>query len=162
MRLDKTGRERPQPLVGKEEEDRLSRNMLIWLNTFPDKPVGFINYEFLEDDTAGMALSTIPGAYITAYDILGSYDAEYQFKVIYRIKPGSKTPDNRLKADELLDALGDWALGQTPYIGENMTATEVAPVTRAGLYAVCENGDEDHQILIKLGKYAAERTGSAL
>lgn len=150
--------EKPRPLVDKREEDQLSRKVLIWLNTFPDIPddvlVGNsmtpINFEFLSDNIPCMSLSTVPGAYITAYDILGGYDAEYQFKVIYRIVPASTTPDKRLKADELLDALGEWAKSQTPFIGENMTVTAIQPVTRAYLYDIYENGDEDHLILMKL------------
>ena len=155
MDLDKRERGQLRPLVGKKEEDQLSRNVLIWLNTFPEKPVAFINYEYLEDNAECMALSTVPGAYITAQDILGGYDAEYQFKVIYRILHAAKTPDRRLKADELLDALGDWASGQQPYIGEDMTVTSIRPATRSHLYALYENGDEDHQILMKLAYHVS-------
>ena len=68
--------------------------MLVWANTFPDKPVAVIKYEFLDiDDAAGdetaMALSTIQGTYITRQYIVGGYQAEYQFKLISRIKPGN-------------------------------------------------------------------------
>lgn len=48
------------------------------------------------------ALSTIQGTYITRRYILGGYQAEYQFKLIYRIKPGDSI-DKRLEADELLN-----------------------------------------------------------
>src|SRR5699024_11838759 len=44
------------------EVDRISRSMMVWANTFPDKPVTVIKYEFLDvDDITGdetaMALS---------------------------------------------------------------------------------------------------------
>ena len=32
------GTDKPRPLVAAEEEDKISRNVLIWLNTFPDIP----------------------------------------------------------------------------------------------------------------------------
>ena len=122
--------------------------MLVWLNTFPQKPVDLIRFEFLPADSAAMAMSTIQAAYIVKKYILGGYQAEYQFKVIYRIKPGNSN-DKRLKADELLNALGDWALTQTPDIGTGRRVIRVEPTTRSSLFAMYDNGDEEHQILIK-------------
>lgn len=123
--------------------------MLVWLNTFPQKPVDLIRFEFLPADSAAMAMSTIQAAYIVKKYILGGYQAEYQFKVIYRIKPGNSN-DKRLKADELLNALGDWALTQTPDIGTGRRVIRVEPTTRSSLFAMYDNGDEDHQILMKM------------
>lgn len=144
-------KERPVQLVAREEEDRVSRNVLKWLNTFPGIPeaVGSIKYEVLKDDTVCMALSTVQGAYIVERNIIGGYTAEYQFKVIYRIKPGNSM-DQRLKADECLDALGDWAAGQKPDIGRGLTVQELEAATRSSLYAMYENGDEDHQIFLRM------------
>ena len=96
-----------------------------------------------------MAMSTIQAAYIVKKYILGGYQAEYQFKVIYRIKPGNSN-DKRLKADELLNALGDWTLTQTPDIGTGRRVIRVEPTTRSSLFAMYDNGDEDHQILMKM------------
>ena len=135
--------------VSAAEEYQVSRKLLVWLNTYPDKPVDLIRFEFLPADTTAMAMSTIQAAYILQKYILGGYKAEYQFKLIYRIKPGNSN-DKRLKADELLDALGDWTIGQRPDIGEGKTVVSVEPTTRSSLFAVYENGDEDHQILMKL------------
>ena len=94
-------KEKPRILAAAEEVDKISRSMLVWVNTFPEKPVEIIKYEFLEteqgEETA-MALSTIQGTYITKRFILGGYQAEYQFKLIYRIKPG-RSNDKRLEAD---------------------------------------------------------------
>ena len=131
------------------EEDQISRKMLVWLNTFPQKPVDLIRFEFLPTDSAAMAMYTIQAAYIVKKYILGGYQAEYQFKVIYRIKPGNSN-DKRLKADELLNALGDWALTQTPDIGTGRRVILVEPTTRSSLFAMYDNGDEDHQILMKM------------
>ena len=135
--------------VSAAEEYQVSRKLLVWLNTYPEKPVDLIRFEFLPADRTAMAMSTIQAAYILKKYILGGYKAEYQFKLIYRIKPGNSN-DKRLKADELLDALGDWTIGQRPDIGEGKTVVSVEPTTRSSLFAVYENGDEDHQILMKL------------
>lgn len=151
--------EKPLPLVAAEEEDKISRNVLIWLNTFPDipdsvlsgNPMTPINFEFLMDNRPCMALSTIQAPYIVERYIVGGYKAEYQFKVIYRIILGTtSSPDKRLKADELLDRLGDWVQQGKPDLGPGIRALKVEATTRSSLFAMYENGDEDHQILMKL------------
>ena len=96
-----------------------------------------------------MAMSTIQAAYIVRKYIAGGYVADYQFKIIYRVKPGNSN-DKRLKADELLNAIGDWANGQKPDIGDDKRVISMEPTTRSSLFAMYENGDEDHQILMKL------------
>lgn len=146
--------EKIKKTVSAAEEDQVSRKLLAWLNTFPDKPVDLIRFEFLPADTASMALSTIQAAYIVKKYILGGYQAEYQFKVIYRMKPGNSN-DKRLKADEMLNALGDWAelfggVNNDPFIGEGKRVIRIEPTTRSSLFAMYENGDEDHQILMKM------------
>lgn len=141
-------------LVDKAEKDQISRNMVIWANTFPDLPADLsgdmpINFEYLVADYPCMALSTIQSTHIIKRYIMGGYQAEYQFKLIYRIKPG-KSIDKRLKADELLDRFGDWARTQKPYIGDNLQVIRIDSTTRSSMFAVYENGDEDHQILMKM------------
>lgn len=141
----------PLAFVEQAEEEKMSRKVMVWINTFPDIPpeVDTIRYESLKDDVTSMALSTIQGAYITRRYILGGHEAEYQFKVIYRIKPGNSM-DARLKADELLDKLGVWASRNKPDLGEGIRALRATPTSQSSLYAIYENGDEDHQILMKL------------
>ena len=151
--------DKPQQLVEAAEEDQISRNVLIWLNTFPDipedvlagNPMTPVNFEFLTNNKPCMALSTIQAPYITKRYILGGYQAEYQFKVIYRIIPGiTSSPDKRLKADELLDRMGDWMYRGKPDLGEGVRALRVEATTRSSKFAEYENGDEDHQILAKM------------
>lgn len=149
-----TSENKPVLLVSKTEEDQVSRNMVIWANTFPDLPDDLagdpaINFEYLVADFPCMALSTIQSTHILKRYILGGYLAEYQFKIIYRVKPGNSI-DKRLKADELLDRFCDWARTQHPYIGENMRVLRIEATTRSSMFAVYENGDEDHQILMKM------------
>lgn len=143
--------EKIKKTVSAAEEDQVSRKLLVWLNTYPELPddIDVIRFEFLPADTSAMAVSTIQAAYIVRKYILGGYQAEYQFKIIYRMKPGSSN-DKRLKADELLNAIGDWASGQKPDIGDNKRVISFEPTTRSSLFAMYENGEEDHQILMKL------------
>lgn len=136
-------------LVSATEEQNISRAVMAWINTYPDLPVSLINFEQLKADAVSMALSTIQGAYILQKYILGGHRGEYQFKLIYRIKPGASN-DARLKADELLNAMGDWVAENYPNLGENVRVVRVEATTRSSLFAVYENGDEDHQILMRL------------
>ena len=146
--------EKKRSLVAAEEVDKISRSLSVWANTFPGKPVAVIRYEFLDidektgDETA-MALSTIQGTYITRRYILGGYQAEYQFKIIYRIKPGNSN-DKRLQADEMLNRFGDWAMTQKPDLGEGINALKVEPTTQSSKFAEYEDGYEDYQILMRL------------
>lgn len=141
--------EKIKKAVSAAEEDQVSRKLLVWLNTYPELPVDLIRFEFLPADTSAMAMSTIQAAYIVRKYITGGYVAEYQFKIIYRVKPGNSN-DKRLKADELLNAIGDWANGKKPDIGDDKRVISMEPTTRSSLFAMYENGDEDHQILMKL------------
>ena len=141
-------------MASSEEVGRISRSMLVWANTFPNKPVAVIKYELLDideaaGDDAAMALSTIQGTYITRQYIIGGYQAEYQFKIIYRIKPGTSN-DKRLQADEMLNRFGDWARTQKPDLGADINALRVEPTTQSSKFAAYEDGYEDYQILMRL------------
>lgn len=93
-------------------------------------------------------MSTIQSAYKVLEYITGGYKAEYQFKIIYRVIPGNST-DKRLQADALLNKLGTWATQHKPDLSP-LVSVRVEPTTQASLFAMYENGDEDHQILMKL------------
>lgn len=141
---------KPIEFVSGIEESMVSRNMLGWLNTFPNIPIAIslIDYEFIEPGATCMALSLIQGTYIVERYINDVYIAEYQFSIIYRTKPDS--PDARLKADELLNQLGDWATGQSPYIGDGLEVQELKQTMRSTLCASMEDGWEDHQIFMRM------------
>ena len=136
-------------LTSAEEEARISRAIMVWINGWSGIPetISRINFEQLEDDKPSMALSTIQGAYIVRRYITGGHMGEYQYKLIYRIKPATSN-DARLKADEVLNDFGAWAADNPPTIGNGNTRMEA--VSRASIFAAYENGDEDHQILMKL------------
>ena len=138
-------------LVSSEEEQDISRKMMIWVNSFldDDMPAATINYEFLAADSAGMALSVIQGAYITRKYLLGEHEAEYQFKIIARIFPGTSN-DKRLKADAVLNRFGDWAMQNYPSLGDGIRVRRMETASRATMFARYEGGAEDHHILMKM------------
>lgn len=138
-------------LVSSEEEQDISRKMMIWANFFSDDdmPAATINYEFLAADSAGMALSVIQGAYITRKYLLGGHEAEYQFKIIARIFPGTSN-DKRLKADAVLNRFGDWAMQNYPSLGDGIRVRRMETASRATMFARYEGGSEDHHILMKM------------
>lgn len=138
-------------LVSAEEEQDISRKMMIWANSFSDDdmPAATINYEFLAADSASMALSVIQGAYITRKYLLGGHEAEYQFKIIARIFPGTSN-DKRLKADAVLNRFGDWAMQNYPSLGDGIRVRRMETASRATMFARYEGGAEDHHILMKM------------
>ena len=143
--------EKQKKLVSAEEEQDISRKMMVWVNSFSDDdlPAATINYEFLAADSASVALSVIQGAYITRRYLLGGHEAEYQFKIIARIKPGGSN-DKRLKADAVLNRFGDWAMQNYPSLGDGVRVRRMEAVSRAAVFAVYQGGWEDHQILMKM------------
>lgn len=145
--------DRPVEFVPAREENGISRHVLDWLNTFPGLPLYIerLDYEFMDAGTVCMALSLVQSAYIVERFIDGSYIADYQFKIIYRINPGgAKGTKARLDADEMLDQLGAWADGQSPYIGDGLDVQELEQTTPAALFARMEGGWEDHQIFFRM------------
>ena len=135
-------------VVSAAEEREISRSLLAWLNTAPDKPER-INFEFLADDGTGLSLSAIQTAVKTRQYIGGGYEAQYQFSIIYRSQPGDN--DSRLRAVEVLNDLGEWAENNTgSLLLENARVRRLARTSNAALLAVYEDGTRDHQILMNL------------
>lgn len=145
---------RPIEFVATKEEAGVSQNIIIWLtkwlNETPDAPVAIerIDYEFMPAKKVCMALSLIQGAYIVERFIDGSYTAEYPFKIVYRLNPGSQ--NRRLEADKLLDDMAAWANGQKPFIGEGLEVQELEQTTASALFAILDSGWEDHQIFMRM------------
>lgn len=136
-------------LVSAAEHELIARTMLAWLNTCPYKPVIRIDYENLANDDLGMCVSSIQGTFITKRYICGGYEAQYQFKLIYRNLPTSN--DERLEADEILDRIGDWAeKSEKPDIGEGRRVVNVRRNSASSLFGKYEDGTQDNQILMTL------------
>lgn len=149
---------KPRIPVAASERDKINRNILVWLNQFPELPENIFRdmitpESYLRPDIPGMAMVPATNAYISKSYILGGHEAEYDFAVIYRIKPGNSL-DKSLKANELLNRLGDWASQNKPDLGEGIRVVDVAPTSQAELYApynvVHKNGDEDHRITMRI------------
>lgn len=131
------------------EQDQVSRSLLIWLNQYPQKPVPRIEFEYLPN-APGLSVSSITAAFKTEEYISGAYEAQYQFAVLYRIKP--EASGERLNAVELLDNLGKWAQAREdkPILGPGKTVTAVERNSTATMIARYDDGTEDYQILMNL------------
>ena len=132
-------------------EERIGEQMMIWVNSFPQAPAGLregaILYGRLPQDAPGMALIPVPGGKAVR-DILGGYEAEYRFRIEYRVRPEDSRA--RLEAGRLLDSLAAWAAEQRPPLGGGLEARELRSLNRAALLRVHPGGEEDHGILLNL------------
>lgn len=137
--------------ISDEEADDIGRKLLSWFNQNAELPPGVkkINYIYLEDDSPGMMLSPIQGAYKIEQDISGNYTAQYQFELMYRSQPTNN--NERMSMDQELNSIADWAAGQKkPYLGVGISSIEINRATIATFFNRYENGDEDHHILMEL------------
>jgi len=71
-------------LVSVDENADVSRTLRTWLNGYPNKPLSKLEFEWL-GDYSGLCLSTIQATYKTKQFIDGTYQAQYQFKIVYRL-----------------------------------------------------------------------------
>lgn len=151
--------EKEKTILPKVEADSISRALLVWLNKWPEKPVSYINLNFINDDEPGMALASPQGTTLTKTYVRGAYIAEYGFKIVYRIQPGNSN-NSRLNAMETLDAFADWIVANRPLpeLSDGKRAMKFNRSTiepNATFFARYENGDEDYQILMTLDYYSA-------
>ncbi len=132
-------------------EEGIGERMMIWVNSFPEAPAGLqegaVLYGQLAKDAPGMALIPVPGGKAVR-DILGGLEAEYRFRIEYRVRPGDSR--ERLEADRLLDRLAVWAAGQRPPLDGGLEAREIRVLKRAALTRVHPGGEEDHSVLLGL------------
>lgn len=149
-----SSKDRPVEFVAEREDAGVSQNLIIWLtkwlNETPDAPgsIDRIDYEFMPAKEVCLAMSLIQGTYNIEPFIDGSYIVDYQFKIVYRLNPGSQK--RRLEADKLLDDMAAWANGQKPFIGDGLEVQELEQTTAAALFAILDGGWEDHQIFMRM------------
>ncbi len=130
--------------VTAREQEGISRAVLSWLKKHnPD-----IEFEYLPPERSGMSLTTIQGAYKTAQYIDGSYEAQYQFGILYRSLPTDS--EERLDAESELNKLGEWAEENRPDLGDEKNVTTVQRTSSASLIARYEDKVEDYQILMTM------------
>lgn len=141
---------KPKIPVSIEEESQLVRALLSWLNTCPEKPVNQIDFDYLDDNAAGISLFTVQAAFKTKQYILGGYQAQYQFKLVYRLQPDNI--ESRLTADEVLNKIGAWAEENASELstGAGIQSVRIRRDSCAALFAVYDDGTIDHQILMQM------------
>lgn len=142
--------EKPVTPIAAGEADQVARMLLVWLAEYPALPVDEFNYNILLVDEPCLALSPIQAAYQTKRYILGGFEAELQFKLIYRLQPTNN--NQRLSADEALNAMADWATSRVdkPELGGSRRFRKLTSNTRSDLFGRYEDGTEDHQILMTM------------
>lgn len=134
-------------LVSAAEQKKISRAVLKWLDSYPDKPGKKMDFEFL-GKTSGLCVSTVQSAYKTRQYINGGYQAQYQFQIVYRMIAANA--DARLAADEALDMYGEWAEQNPPELPEGINRWKVRRDTGASIMARYDNNAEDHTIQLTL------------
>lgn len=144
-----SNREKPVLLASGKENRQITRHVLDCLNQCPELPVKKISYGMLLPDKPGLTLVSVQGAAIVKRYIDGGHRGEYPFMLLYRIKAGN-SDEKRLSADEVLDNIADWAVTQKPSLGQGVAPVGFEITERASLGVMYEDGDEDHQILLKL------------
>lgn len=143
-------KDKPRVLVADSERAEIDRKVLAWLSAYPELPVDMVKTESqLASNEPGMAVSAITSAYVNKSYIVGGYQAEYQFTLIYRTKPGNSM-NKSLEANEMLNRIGDWAARNNPDFGNGIRVQRVEPISIAGTYALYDDGDEDHHIPIRI------------
>lgn len=140
---------KPMELVSKDENDQVGRSVVVLVNEYPELPVDAVRFESIEPDAPSMTVSTVQGTYKTQEYINGSYEAEYPFKLLYRIAPGNSI-DKRLKADELLNDMGDWLTRKTADLGGKKQFLRITRDTQSAVADQYNTGEEDHQIFLTL------------
>lgn len=129
------------------ESEQIARAVRAWLNMYPDKPMRMVDVEFL-GETSGLALTTVQAAYKTRRFILGGYQAQYQFAILYQTIP--TTTNERLEADEVLNNYAAWIEATRPELPQNCRFLRCNRNTNAALLGRDANGSEVHQILFTL------------
>lgn len=129
------------------ESEQVARAVRSWLQMCPNKPVRTVDMEYLGAETS-LTLSTVQAAYIIKRYILGGYQAQYQFSILYQTIP--TTTNERLEADEALNNMAAWVEATKPELPEQCCFLRCTRNTDAALLGRNENGSEIHQILFTL------------
>lgn len=129
------------------ESEQVARAVRAWLQMCPNKPVRTVDMEYLGAETS-LTLSTVQSAYKTRRYILGGYQAQYQFAILYQTIP--TTTNERLEADEALNNMAAWIEATRPELPEQCRFLRCQRNTDAALLGRSEDGSEVHQILFTL------------
>ena len=109
------------------ESSKVYRSIKEWLDTYEDKPADRMDYEFLPEGGGLTFAISNQGVLKTREYILGGYEAQCQFNIMYRVV--CATNDERMKADEVLNSYGEWCEQNTATLviaaPENSTARPI-------------------------------------
>ena len=137
-----------KPKVLVSDDESIARYVRNWLNTYDGKPQSLDTYYEYLNKTKGLAVSTIQAAYKVKQYITGGYMAQYQFEILYRLI--ASNDEERLAADEMLNAFGEWAETNIPELPDGVTRWKVRRDTNASLLVRYDNNAEDHTIQMTL------------
>lgn len=119
------------------------RAVKAWLNTCPEIPEGMsVTFEALPANDAGLCFSTEQAALYAARYVLGGYRAEYRFRIIYRVLPGSD--DEQMAAVETLTAICAWCETSAPPELEDAVNEKITRTSDAAVLAVYEDDCTDY------------------
>ena len=135
-------------LVSASEQTEIARAVLIWLNTYEDKPKK-VDFEYL-GKTSGICVSVVQAAFKTRQYITGGYEAQFQFQVVLRLI--ADDVEKRLKADEDLNKLGEWMEANVSSLNlpNGISNSRIRRDMAAAIMARYDNNAEDHSISMTL------------
>jgi len=135
-------------LVSASEQTEIARAVLIWLNTYEDKPKK-VDFEYL-GKTSGICVSVVQAAFKTRQYITGGYEAQFQFQVVLRLI--ADDVEKRLKADEDLNKLGEWMEANVSSLNlpNGISNSRIRRDMAAAIMARYDNNAEDHSITMTL------------
>ena len=139
---------RTKVLVSASEQTEIARAVLIWLNTYEDKPKK-VDFEYL-GKTSGICVSVVQAAFKTRQYITGGYEAQFQFQVVLRLI--ADDVEKRLKADEDLNKLGEWMEANVSSLNlpNGISNSRIRRDMAAAIMARYDNNAEDHSITMTL------------
>lgn len=81
--------------VSFQEHSYVGHALLEWLNEYPDFPrfISGMEYERLDSENS-MSIFATMAAYKTQDYISGSYNAQYQFSIVYRTAASSRSSES--------------------------------------------------------------------
>lgn len=135
--------------VSFKEHNYVGHALLEWLNEYTDFPrfISRIEYEKLDSENS-MSIFATMSAYKTQPYIDGSYDAQYQFSIVYRT--ATSDSEERLDAAAVLSDIAAWAENRSnlPNLGEGKKALSVERTTSEIMSGRNDDETEDYQILM--------------
>lgn len=125
---------------------RLQRSLISWLNTCELLPNGYkIKFQEFTPNKSGIAMGSLQSAIIVEEDILGNYQAQYNFQLVHRVYPNSS--NENILGEEILDEIGEWVGNSNVYPEINgVVITNIKRTSNSALVYKNESGACDYNI----------------